>query len=214
MENIIFFLLFFLIIFNGLMIILSKNPIHSILFLVLVFISTTILLILIGVEFIAMLYLIIYIGAIIVLFLFVIMMLNVKIIEFNERFILYLPIGFFLSIIFIFEIFYLIVGNFYTVKENYEELYFYNINERLFDTIFYNDFIYSIDVLNNIQNLSVILYNKFSFFFLLNGIILLIAMIGSIVLTLNQKFVSTKQDIYMQTIRSLKDSIRYLKIKR
>jgi NADH-quinone oxidoreductase subunit J len=61
-----------------------------------------------------MLFLIIYIGAIIVLFLFVIMMLNIKIIQFKERFILYLPIGFFLGLIFIFEIFYLVNSNFLT----------------------------------------------------------------------------------------------------
>jgi len=206
MENIIFYFLFFSIIANGLFIILSKNPIHSILFLVLVFISTTILLIFLGVEFIAMLFLVIYIGAIIVLFLFVIMMLNIKIIEFNERFILYLPIGFSLGIIFILELFYLININFSIFKI---------INEIFFNNYFYvyNDYYYSIVKINNIENLSTILYTKFFYFFFLSGIILLIAMLGSIVLTLNHKFLNKKQDIYLQTIKSLKNAIRYLNVK-
>ena len=198
--------MFFLIIINGLLIILSKNPIHSILFLVLVFISTTILLIFLGVEFLAMLFLVIYIGAIIVLFLFVIMMLNIKIIQFNERFILYLPVGFFLGIIFIFELFYLININFFIFKLINED-FFYNYF-YLYINYYYSDF-----QVNNVDNLSIILYTKFVYFFFLSGIILLIAMLGSIVLTLNHKFLTKRQNIYLQNIKSVKDSIRYLKIK-
>lgn len=207
MEIAIFYILFFLIIFNGMLIILSKNPIHSILFLVLVFVSTTILLIYLGVEFIAMLFLIIYIGAIIVLFLFVIMMLNIKIIEFNERFILYLPIAIFLGIVFIFEIFYLINSNSGLL---FKEYYFLEINDEL-KGYYFTDYFESLMAGSNIEQLGILLYSKFVYFFFLGGIILLIAMIGAIVLTLNHKFANKRQDIYIQTVRSLQSSIRYLK---
>ena len=101
MENFFLLTLSILLLINAIMVIITKNPVHSIFFLVLVFVAATGLLLLLGVEFIAMLFLVVYIGAITVLFLFVIMMLNVKIIEFNEKFITYLPIGMFLGIIFL-----------------------------------------------------------------------------------------------------------------
>ena len=108
MENFFLFLLSLLILLNAIMIITNKNPVHSILFLVLVFTLTTGFLLILGVEFIAMLFLVVYVGAITVLFLFVVMMLNVKIVELNERFLRYLPIGLFIGVIFFVEIIYLI----------------------------------------------------------------------------------------------------------
>ena len=205
MENLYFFFFFalvFIIIFNSLMIIFSSNPIHSIFYLILVFIGSTVLLLLLGVEFIGMLFLIIYIGAITVLFLFVIMMLNVKIIEFNEKFVMYLPISVFLGLIFLIEIFYLIKHNLVTWEFSYglydSELYW---QEEMFNII---------TVLNNVQQLAVILYSKFGYLFILSGIILLIAMLGAIVLTLNRHFKTKRQDYYMQNIANLKKAIRYI----
>jgi NADH:ubiquinone oxidoreductase subunit 6 (subunit J) len=76
----------FLSLLFSLLIIVSKNPIHSILYLILVFCSVTFILIILGVEFIAITFLIVYVGAIAVLFLFVVMMLNIKILELDETF--------------------------------------------------------------------------------------------------------------------------------
>lgn len=196
-----FFCLIFIIIFNSLMIIFTANPIHSIFFLILVFIGSTVLLLLLGVEFIGMLFLIIYIGAITVLFLFVIMMLNVKIIEFNEKFILYLPISIFLGLIFLIEIFYLIKNNLVT----------WNFSSPLSHTELTQEEILSvITLLNNVQQLAVSLYSKFGYLFILSGIILLIAMLGAIVLTLHKHFKSKRQDYYIQNITNLKKAIRYI----
>ncbi len=99
-PNILFIILTLLITLTASMVIISKNPVHSVLFLVLVFVLTTILFLTIGIDFIAMLFLVLYVGAIVVLFLFVVMMLNIRILELNERVISYVPIA--LIIVFIF----------------------------------------------------------------------------------------------------------------
>ena len=107
----LFYLFSILALFSAFFTVTSKNPIHSVLFLVFVFFNTAGLLILLGVEFLAMLFLIVYVGAVAVLFLFVMMMLNVKISESSRSIYRYLPIGLFLSILFLFEIFLIIEGD-------------------------------------------------------------------------------------------------------
>ena len=107
----LFYLFSILALLSAFCTVTSKNPIHSVLFLVFVFFNTAGLLILLGVEFLAMLFLIVYVGAVAVLFLFVMMMLNVKISESSSAIYRYLPIGLFLSILFLFEIFLIIEGD-------------------------------------------------------------------------------------------------------
>ena len=99
-PNLMFLSITLLITICAILVIISKNPIHSLLFLVLIFVLTTILFLTLNIDFIAMLFLVLYVGAIVVLFLFVVMMLNVRILELNERIISYLPIA--LTIVFIF----------------------------------------------------------------------------------------------------------------
>jgi len=94
-----------LALFCSFMVIASKNPIHSILYLILVFCNVTFVLILLGVEFIAIIFLIVYVGAIAVLFLFVVMMLNIKILELDEVFWRYIPAGLLISSCFLFQLF-------------------------------------------------------------------------------------------------------------
>lgn len=189
------------------MIIITKNPVHSIFFLVLVFVAATGLLLLLGVEFIAMLFLVVYIGAITVLFLFVVMMLNVKIVELNERFIRYLPIGIFIGIIFLIEVIFLINETLTNDSFNLTNILSNNMPEITSSTNNYFELISAI----NIEQLANILYTKYVYLFLLGGMILLIAMIGAIILTLNQKFRNKRQDYYLQTNRLLNESIRHLK---
>ena len=110
--NFLFFIFAFIILSCALMVIGSKNPIHSILYLVLVFCSSSGILLMLEVDFLAMMFIVVYVGAIAVLFLFVIMMLNIKIIELNENLISYLPISAFLMIIFILEFFIFLDSNF------------------------------------------------------------------------------------------------------
>jgi NADH:ubiquinone oxidoreductase subunit 6 (subunit J) len=107
-ETSLFYLFSTLCILSGIMVIRSKNPVHSVLFLILVFCNASGLLILLGLDFFAMVFLVVYVGAIAVLFLFVVMMLNIKLVEINENILRYLPIGGLIGLIFLFEIFLII----------------------------------------------------------------------------------------------------------
>jgi len=104
-EAALFYLFSSIALISGVLVISSRNPIHSVLFLILVFCNATGLLLLLEVEFLAMLFLMVYVGAIAVLFLFVVMMLNIRLTELNESILRYLPVGGFIGLIFLFEIF-------------------------------------------------------------------------------------------------------------
>lgn len=249
-----YFLLFFSIlsILCSVMVIMSKNPIHSILYLILVFCNVTFVLIILGIEFIAIIFLIVYVGAIAVLFLFVVMMLNIKILELDEVFWKYIPVGLLISSIFLFQIFFLVfkfdvteifslflfdglylvkkltIFNFFNGSIKYSfvnGIYFNNdiVNDTgilLFDiysdsTIclvkdsspaLLNSLAFSAE-LSNTEILGWLVYTYTFFIFLVIGIILLIAMIGSIVLVLNQNINIKRQLIFRQTLRDLKSSV-------
>lgn len=108
--NFLFYLFSSLALTSGVMVIGSRNPVHSVLFLILVFFNSAGLLVLLQLDFFGMIFLVVYVGAIAVLFLFVVMMLNVRLTEMNERRLRYLPIGGLLGFLFLAEVF-LIVDN-------------------------------------------------------------------------------------------------------
>ena len=112
-EVLLFYIFSAIAIISGSMVISARNPIHSVLFLVLVFCNAAGLLILLETEFLAMLFLVVYVGAIAVLFLFVVMMLNVRITELNESILRYIPIGGIILLIFLFEILFLTLFQFF-----------------------------------------------------------------------------------------------------
>jgi len=200
MELSFFYTFSSLALFSAICVITSKNPIHSILFLVFVFFNVAGLLILLGVEFLAMLLLIVYVGAVAVLFLFVIMMLNVKISQTYENLSRYLPIGFFLSLSFLFEC-YLIIESGLT---SYDSLGFVYLNSFVgwADTVV---------LITNTTTIGTILYTYYSFFFILCGYILLISMIGAIVLTLFRRGDVRRQEIYKQMQVNFSNSIKFNK---
>ena len=175
--NLDFFFIFFsfLSIVSSFCVILSKNPLHSVIFLIFVFCNVVLILLLQGIDFLAMVFLIVYIGAIAVLFLFVVYMLNIKLIEINELNWQYL-FGLFLSLFF-FSFFLFSFLN----TQNFD---FYN-----FETNF-NFFIW-LNVFFDIQNLRIlalILYLDYYIVFIIIGLILLVAMLGAIVLTSKRTF--------------------------
>jgi len=88
-------------VYSGLMVISSRNPVHSVFYLVLAFITTSLLLIIMGIEFLSILFIIVYVGAIAILFLFVVMMLNIKLVEIMDNTTRYVPIGFIIGLIFL-----------------------------------------------------------------------------------------------------------------
>jgi NADH-quinone oxidoreductase subunit J len=164
--QILHFFFILLLLFSGILVFISNNPIHSVLFLILTFCDAALILFLLHVDFIGFLFIIIYVGAIAVLFLFVIMMLHVKI--YNTQNFLYFPAFFLIALIFIFQFFLILNDTF---------------NNFLLDVSFY--FLNFVDCLTNIDIFGQVLYNYFLACFLLAGFVLLVAMIGAIVLTLN-----------------------------
>ena len=199
-----------LLVISGLFTVLSKNPVHSVFYLILAFVASTFLLLMLHVEFIAMLFLVVYIGAISVLFLFVVMMLNIKVVELNEKIIQYLPIGVFIIIIFFLEIIYMINSSLFIINEDF--LYMlWDVNKPLiFSNLTFNNYFQLLDTFVNISAISQILYTKYIYLFIISGMILLVAMIGAILLTLNQSFKSKRQDLFLQINRRLPDAITFI----
>lgn len=179
-------LLLFLMGISALMVVISKNPVDSVLFLILVFLNAAGLTFLIEAEFIALIFIIIYVGAIAVLFLFIVMMLEIKIQRGEGDVAQYLPFALLLGVIFFIQIFLSLEEVFanVSIKSEIEAWYFV------------------IDDLTNIEILGQLLYTDFLLCFLLAGILLLIAMIGAIILTLNFNSQRQNEIISRQLSRS------------
>jgi len=161
----LFIIISVLIVINCLFIIVSINPIHSILFLVLVFLLVNILFILLNLDFLALIMLIIYVGALIILFLFIIMMLNIKVIEIslfkNKN---QIPIGILIGFIFLIEIFILLFNVFFDNNVFLST----NLNDNYSNTnIFLLNFFNYYKNFSNIQIIGSLFYNSLFFFFFL-----------------------------------------------
>jgi NADH-quinone oxidoreductase subunit J len=166
------------------MVISSRNPVHSVLFLILAFVNASGLFILLGAEFLAMILVVVYVGAVAVLFLFVIMMLDVDFAELREGFLEYLPFGLLIGGIFLLELL-LVVGGWIinpTVTKSITAAIPANVS--------------------NTEALGLVLYTHYVYFFQVAGLVLLVAMIGAIVLTLRHKVNVKRQDINVQNART------------
>jgi len=183
--QLLYFCLFILIISSACMVIYTKNPVYSIFFLIIVFCLCACLLILLNVEFLGIIFLVIYVGAIAVLFLFVIMMLNIRLVELEQLYIRYIPIG----LIFVSMLFCIVSYIMYNMGffEDYTWGLFLWLQE------------YNADM--NLIILGVILYTYYMIEFIIAGIILLVAMIGTIVITLNHKKNVKRQELFKQLSR-------------
>ena len=193
--NIVYILFFFIIVISSMGVLLSKNPIHSVFFLIIVFLHVSFLLLLLHVEFLAFLIFIVYLGAIAVLFLFVIMMFNIHILETRDNIIRYIPlvISIFLIII---EISYITDWiNFNWNILSFQD--FFYIHKNWYNLLFSKD---------NIVIISII-YNYYLYSFIIASLILLVAMIGAIMLTLNLNVDLKKQIYYIQNSKNLYNSI-------
>lgn len=168
--------------FSSIMVFFSYNPIYSVLFLILSFLSASSILVLFGVEFLAVLFLIIYVGAIAILFLFVVMMLNIKFYVPNQLF--QLPVILIISIIVFLQCFL-----------EWNDLFYNTFKLETTNTIY-------IENLSNIDFFGQVLFNYFLVGVLLAGLILLIALIGSIILTLNFKTQRKPEIVGRQLSRS------------
>jgi len=119
----LFYFLSGIVLISSVMVISARNPVHSVLFLILAFFNTAGLLLLMETEFLALIFIVVYVGAICVLFLFVVMMLNIKVLEVEDEVLQYLPVGGLIGLIFLFEIFFIIDGDFVSFNGQVENLY-------------------------------------------------------------------------------------------
>lgn len=173
-------------IITALLVISKNNPVHSVFFLVLTFGNASALLLLLGVEFLAIIFWIVYVGAIAILFIFVIKLINIKIVELLDNSSRYLPVGFIIGLILLFELY----------------IYIDSYSERDLDlALELNNISYTFtNILNytNIELLGLILYTDYWLNLILASLILLIAMIGAIILTLSHEEEVKRQDIFTQ----------------
>ena len=169
---------------SAVMVIVSRNPVHSVLFLILAFVNAAGLFILMGAEFLGMMLIVVYVGAVAVLFLFVIMMLDVDFTELREGFLEYLPIGLVIGGIFLAELL-LVVGGWVMKPDTAKQ-----ITAAIPTNV------------SNTEALGLVLYTKYIHYFQIAGMVLLVAMIGAIVLTLRHKAKVKRQDINVQNART------------
>ena len=201
--DLLFYLFSSLTLLSGVMVIQARNPVYSVLFLILVFFNAAGMLVLLGLDFFAMIFLVVYVGAIAVLFLFVVMMLNIKIAEINEKRLRYLPVGGVLGILFLFEIL-LIVDNDLIPLLAYES----RKSLPLFQNLSFVNWSENLQAVPNIQAIGTLVYTYYFYFFLLASIILLVAMIGAIVLTMQKGIRIKRQQVFLQNTRDFAKTIR------
>ena len=191
----LFFYLFAAIcVASAVMVVVSRNPVHSVLYLILAFVNASGLFVLMGAEFLAMILIVVYVGAVAVLFLFVIMMLDVDFSELREGFIQYLPVGLVIGGIFMFEL--LLTLGAWIINPD--------ITKSITSPIPTN--------VTNTEALGLVLYTKYIHYFQLAGLVLLVAMIGAIVLTLRHKANVKRQDIIVQNARTPELAMRVRKV--
>jgi NADH-quinone oxidoreductase subunit J len=197
MISALFFYLFAgICIASALMVIAAKNPVHSVLFLILAFVNAAGLFILMGAEFLAMILVVVYVGAVAVLFLFVVMMLDVDFTELRQGFLNYLPVGGLVGVVFLAEL--LLVVFAWVIGPGVPKAITAPIPP--------------LEVATNTQALGLVLYTRYFFFFQTAGLVLLVAMIGAIVLTLRHKENVKRQIIAEQVARSKATAIEIRKV--
>ncbi|PZU60983.1 MAG: NADH-quinone oxidoreductase subunit J [Sphingobium sp.] len=185
-----FYLFACVVIASGAMTIFSRNPVHSVLWLILAFFNAAGLMVLLGAEFIAMLLVIVYVGAVAVLFLFVVMMLDIDFAELRAGFVQYLPFGVLIAVILLLEIV-MGVGIWQAGPIQFAQ----RVAPAAADT-------------PNIKAIGELLYGRYIFLFEAAGIILLVAMIGAIVLTHRARGGVRGQNIARQNRRRPEDAVR------
>lgn len=187
-----FYLFSAIMVASAVMVISSRNPVHSVLFLILAFFNAAGLFVLIGAEFLAMILVIVYVGAVAVLFLFVVMMLDVNIAELRQGFLQYLPIGGLIGVILMVELI-MVAGFYFGAPEAAEAVARVPIPPG--------------DQVTNTEALGRVLYTDYVYLFQASGLILLVAMIGAIVLTLRQREGVKRQSIARQIAISRDEAV-------
>jgi NADH-quinone oxidoreductase subunit J len=182
---------------SAFMVIAAKNPVHSVLFLILAFVNASGLFVLLGAEFLAMILIVVYVGAVAVLFLFVVMMLDVDFAELRQGFLNYLPVGALVGLVVLVELL-LVVGS-------------WAIGGGVAKAI--RQPIPPVDQVSNTEALGRVLYTDYVYYFQAAGLILLVAMVGAIVLTLHHRVRVRRQDMAAQVRRTHDESIEVVSVR-
>jgi NADH-quinone oxidoreductase subunit J len=180
---------------SAVMVISSRNPVHSVLFLILCFFNAAGLFLLAGAEFLAMILVVVYVGAVAVLFLFVVMMLDVDFVELRQGMLNYLPVGGTIGLILLVELV-LVLGS-WSVDPSSVTAVASPLPRDL----------------TNTEALGLILYTKYIYFFQAAGLVLLVAMVGAIVLTLRHKAGVKRQNVSDQVSRGPATAIEVRQVK-
>ncbi len=194
----IFFYLFAgVCIASAIMVIAARNPVHSVLFLILTFVNAAGLFVLMGAEFLAMILIVVYVGAVAVLFLFVVMMLDVDFAELRHGLLNYLPMGFVVGTALLAEL--LFVVGAWLIAPGIPKVVTAPIAAA--------------GDVSNTQALGLVLYTRYVYFFEAAGVILLVAMVGAIVMTLQHKPDVKRQRIAEQVARRRSSAIEIVKVR-
>ena len=186
----------FTIVASAVMVISARNPVHSVLFLILAFFNSAGLFVLLGAEFLAMILIVVYVGAVAVLFMFVVMMLDINFVQLRQGFLQYLPLGAMIGLVLLGEMLVIIGG--------------WTLAPAVAGTA--NHPIQAPDVTNNTQALGELLYTHYVYLFQAAGMILLVAMIGSIVLTHRRREGVRKQRISDQVARRAEETVQVVEV--
>ena len=189
LQAVFFYLFAGVCVASAFMVIAAKNPVHSVLFLILAFVNAAGLFVMMGAEFLAMILIVVYVGAVAVLFLFVVMMLDVDFAELRQGFLNYLPVGALVGVIFLVELL-LVVGTWVIGA---------GVPKAITAPILPN--------VSNTEALGLVLYTRYVYYFQAAGMVLLVAMIGAIVLTLRHKVNVKRQNVAEQVGRTREASI-------
>jgi NADH-quinone oxidoreductase subunit J len=195
LQAIFFYLFGGVCIASAIMVIAARNPVHSVLFLILAFVNAAGLFVLMGAEFLAMILIVIYVGAVAVLFLFVVMMLDVDFAALRQGVLNYLPIGGAIGVVLLAELIFGVVA--WVIAPG---------APKAIAAPIAND-------VTNTQALGLVLYTRYVYFFEAAGVILLVAMVGAIVLTLQHRRDVKRQRISDQLARGKSSAIEVVRVK-
>jgi NADH-quinone oxidoreductase subunit J len=195
LQAIFFYLFAGVCIASAFMVIVARNPVHSVLFLILAFVNAAGLFVLLGAEFLAMILIVVYVGAVAVLFLFVVMMLDVDFAALRQDILNYLPIGAVVGLVLLIELIFGVIG--WVITPGAPKAITAPIASNI----------------SNTQALGLVLYTRYVYFFEAAGMILLVAMVGAIVMTLSHKPNVRRQNISDQLARRRSSAIDVVKVK-
>ncbi len=194
-ATLVFYMFAAIAVAGAVMVISSRNPVHSVLWLILVFFNAAGLFLLLGAEFLAMVLVVVYVGAVAVLFLFVVMMLDINFLRLREGVLQYLPTGAMIGVVLLAELL-TIFGSWYFAPEG----------QRVLAAPVPTDGV------TNTEALGRLIYTDYFYLFQAAGLVLLVAMVGTILLTLRTRPGVRKQDISRQLARSPKDTLEVRKV--